>query len=189
MGKGITDMSRYVTVFGGASPTELDYNAALRLGKLLGQAGCSVLTGGYIGTMEAVSRGAAESGGHVIGVTCEEIEAWRKVRPNRWVQEERRFATLRERLYALIDGCQAAIALPGGPGTLAEIAVMWNHLLTDAITPRPLILVGPGWRETFRQLYKSFDPYIPPKQRVWVTFAEDVESAVEQLFERLPDQP
>ena len=74
-------MPRFVTVFGGASPTEPDYNAALRLGKLLGQAGCSVLTGGYIGTMEAVSRGAAESGGHVIGVTCEEIEAWRKVSP------------------------------------------------------------------------------------------------------------
>jgi uncharacterized protein (TIGR00725 family) len=182
-------MPRFVTVFGGANPTEPDYTAALRLGKLLGQAGCSVLTGGYIGTMEAVSRGTAESGGHVIGVTCQEIEAWRKVSANRWVQEERRFVTLRERLYALIDGCQAAIALPGGPGTLAEISVMWNHLLTDAITPRPLILVGPGWQAVFSQLYRSFDPYIPERQRQWVTFAEDVDAAVKQLFERLPDQP
>jgi hypothetical protein len=189
MGKGITHMPRYVTVFGGSSPTEPDYNDALRLGKLLASAGCSVLTGGYIGTMEAVSRGAAESGGHVIGVTCDEIEAWRKLRPNRWVQEERRFATLRERLYALIDGCQAAIALPGGPGTLAEIAVMWNHLLTDAIQPRPLILVGPGWQETFRQFYHSFDPYIPERQRLWLSFAPDVDAAVKQILERLPDQP
>lgn len=53
-------MPRFVTVFGGASPTEPDYNAALRLGRLLGQAGCSVLTGGYIGTMEAVSRRSRE---------------------------------------------------------------------------------------------------------------------------------
>jgi uncharacterized protein (TIGR00725 family) len=189
MGEGITSMPRFVTVFGGASPTEPDYQQALRLGKLLALAGCSVLTGGYIGTMEAVSRGAAENGGHVIGVTCEEIETWRKVRPNRWVQEERRFITLRERLYALIDGCQAAIALPGGPGTLAEIAVMWNHLLTDSISARPLILVGPGWQETFRQLYRSFDPYIPEKQRHWVSFATDVDSAVKLLLERWPDQP
>jgi uncharacterized protein (TIGR00725 family) len=181
-------MPRFVTVFGGANPTEPDYSAAQRLGKLLGKAGCSVLTGGYIGTMEAVSRGVAENGGVVIGVTCEEIEAWRKISPNRWVQEERRFVTLRERLYALIDGCQAAIALPGGPGTLAEIAVMWNHLLTDAIAPRPLILVGLGWQATFSQLYRSFDPYIPGRQRQWVTFAEDVDAAVEQLFERLPDR-
>ena len=182
-------MTRFVTGFGGASPTVPHYNDALRLGKLLGQAGCSVLTGGYIGTMEAVSRGAFENGGHVIGVTCEEIETWRKVRPNHWVQEERRFITLRERLYALIDGCQAAIALPGGPGTLAEIAVMWNHLLTGAITPRPLILVGPGWKETFSQFYRSFDSYIPESQRIWVSFAENVDSAVEQLLARLLDTP
>ena len=31
--------------------------------------------------MEAVSRGANEAGGHVIGVTCEDIEAWRQVKP------------------------------------------------------------------------------------------------------------
>ena len=179
-------MPRFVTVFGGANPTEPDYHQALRLGKLLAQAGCSVLTGGYIGTMEAVSRGAAESGGHVIGVTCAEIEAWRKVSANRWVMEERRFPTLRERLYALIDGCQAAIALPGGPGTLAEIALMWNNLLIGAIKPRPLILVGSGWQETFEQLFRSFDPYIPEKQRTWVSFAVDVEAAVRQLVERLP---
>jgi uncharacterized protein (TIGR00725 family) len=182
-------MPRFVTVFGGANPTEPDYNQALRLGKLLAQAGCSVLTGGYIGTMEAVSRGAAESGGHVIGVTCAEIEAWRPVRANRWVMEERRFATLRERLYALIDGCQAAIALPGGPGTLAEIALMWNHLLTGAIAPRPLILVGSSWQQTFQQFYHAFDPYIPERQRLWLAFAPDVDSAVEQILERLPDQP
>jgi uncharacterized protein (TIGR00725 family) len=180
-------MTRFVTVFGGANPTQPDYDEAVRLGMLLGQTGCSVLTGGYIGTMEAVSRGAAEGGGHVIGVTCEEIECWRKVRANRWVKEERRFVTLRERLYALIDGCQAAIALPGGPGTLAEIAVMWNHLLTEAISPRPLILVGPGWQATFNQLYHSFDPYIPDRQRAWVTFASDVDAAVKQLYEHLPD--
>jgi len=75
-----------VTVFGGSRPDEAGYQQALQLGRLLGQAGYAVLTGGYIGTMEAVSRGAAEAGGHVIGVTCEDIEQWRKVNPNRWVK-------------------------------------------------------------------------------------------------------
>ena len=113
--------SKRVTVFGGSTPRagEPAYEEALQLGRLLGQKGCVVLTGGYIGTMEAVSRGAAENSGHVIGVTCDEIETWRQVGPNKWVQEELRFATLRERLYALIENCDAAIALPGGIGTLA----------------------------------------------------------------------
>jgi uncharacterized protein (TIGR00730 family) len=167
-------MINNVTVFGGSRPDEQGYAQALRLGTLLGEAGYAVLTGGYIGTMEAVSRGAAEAGGHVIGVTCDEIEAWRVTHPNRWVMEERRYPALRQRITALIEGCDAAIALPGGPGTLTEISEMWNHLLIGAISPRPLILVGEGWRATFEQLYRSFDGYIPAEQRRWVTFAEDI---------------
>ena len=91
-----------VTVFGGSEPRpgEPAYEEAFRLGRMIGQKGYTVLTGGYVGTMEAVSRGAAEAGGHVIGVTCDEIEAWRPVRPNAWVQEERRFPSLRQRLNA-----------------------------------------------------------------------------------------
>ena len=170
-----------VTVFGGSNPDEQGYQQALQLGRLLGQAGYTVLTGGYIGTMEAVSRGAAEAGAHVIGVTCDQIEDWRKVRPNAWVKEEIRCRTLHQRLFALIENCDAALALPGGPGTLAEIAVMWNNLLIDAITPRPLALIGPGWQATIEQLYASLGSYIPATQRRWLSFAPDIHAAVLSL--------
>ena len=170
-----------VTVFGGSTPSEADYQQAERLGSLLAQAGHSVLTGGYIGTMEAVSKGAAKGGAQVIGVTCEQIEAWRPVRANRWVGEERRFSTLRERIFGLIEGCDSAIALPGGPGTLTEISLTWNLLLTEAISPRPLILVGSGWRDIFNHLFQEFDPYIPVSQRAWLVFAGNVDDAVARL--------
>ena len=172
-----------ITVFGGANPKPgtAAYEEALQLGRLLGERGYSVLTGGYIGTMEAVSRGAAESGGHVIGVTCEEIESWRGVSANAWVKEELRYATLKERLFALIEECDAALALPGGVGTLAEIALTWNLLLIDAIPPRPLILIGSCWQETVRHLYASFDDYIPEMQRQWIQFSQDIWQAVDLL--------
>jgi uncharacterized protein (TIGR00730 family) len=172
-----------ITVFGGSEPRpgEEPYADALRLGLLLAQAGHCVLTGGYIGTMEAVSRGAAEAGGHVIGVTCDQIEAWRPVRPNQWVREERRFATVRLRLFALIEDCDAAIALPGGVGTLAEVAEMWSHLQTGAISPRPLILVGPGWRSTMETFLRYFDRYVPERYRDLLIFAPTVEIAVQIL--------
>src|SRR3990172_5346318 len=120
-----------VSVFGGSQPKEGTpaYEEARSLGELLAQQGHTVLTGGYIGTMEAVSRGAAEAGGHVIGVTCEDIERWRPVRRNAWVMEEWRRKTLLERLRSLIDNCQAAFALPGGPGTLTEISLTWNLMV------------------------------------------------------------
>lgn len=172
-----------VTVFCSSQtrPGESAYAQAQRLGQLLAQAGHTVITGGYIGSMEAVSRGAAEAGGHVVGVTCEEIERWRPVKANPWVQEEWRCATLNERLSRLIDGCQAALALPGGPGTLTEIALTWNLLLTDSITPRPLILIGSGWQTLFEVFWQAMGEYVPQNQRRWLSFAQDVDSAVNNL--------
>jgi uncharacterized protein (TIGR00730 family) len=172
-----------VTVFGGSQPNpgEPAYEQAQRLGEILARRGHTVLTGGYIGTMEAVSRGAAEAGGRVIGVTCDEIETWRAVGPNRWVQEELRFARIRERLFGLIDHCDAAIVLPGGIGTLAELAETWSHLQTGAIAPRPLILVGPGWQAVLENFLQVFDAYVPPEHRRWLSFAPDIEKAVEMV--------
>jgi hypothetical protein len=169
-----------ISVFGGSQPKEGSpaYAEAYELGKLLAEAGHTVLTGGYIGTMEAVSRGASEAGGHVIGVTCAEIERWRPVKANGWVKEEWRRETLMERLQALVEGCDAAIALPGGPGTLAEISLSWNLRIIGAMTPRPLILVGYGWQTVLDQVYQSFGEYIPANQRELVQFAKDVNSAV-----------
>jgi uncharacterized protein (TIGR00730 family) len=172
-----------VTVFGGSAPRphEPAYQEALRLGSLLSAQGYTVLTGGYMGTMEAVSRGASEAGGHVIGVTCEEIERWRPIRANAWVQEEWLKPTLKERLFALIEECDAAIALPGGPGTLAEFSIMWNLLIIAALPPRPLILVGAGWRETVETLYYAQADYIPSHQQEFLSFATTVEEAMEIL--------
>jgi uncharacterized protein (TIGR00730 family) len=173
-----------VTVFGGSQPKEGDvsYAEAYQLGKLLAEAGHTILTGGYIGTMEAVSKGANENGGHVIGVTCADIEAWRGVRANAWVQEERRFATLQERLNELVLTCDAAIALPGGPGTLTEIALTWNLMIVASIPPKPLILTGAGWRSVMESFYNSFEVYVPKNQRDLLHFAPDIRSAMTLLF-------
>ena len=172
-----------VTVFGGSQPKEgsAAYAEAQQIGKLLAEQGHAVLTGGYVGTMEAVSRGASEAGGHVIGVTCLEIERWRGTGANAWVKEERKFETLRQRLDGLIDGCDAAIALPGGPGTLTEIALMWNLMIVDAIPRRPLILVGRGWQSMLDQAYSELDDYFAANQRALLQFAPDIQTAVKLL--------
>ncbi len=172
-----------VSVFGGSQPRAGDaaYNEAQELGTLLANRGHVVLTGGYIGTMEAVSRGAAEAGGHVIGVTCEDIEHWRTVGPNAWVKEEWRRKTLMDRLTGLIEGCDAAMALPGGPGTLTEISLMWNLMIINSLPRRPLILIGNGWQNVLDQVYKSLDIYVSQQQRDLVQFAPNVKSAVSML--------
>jgi uncharacterized protein (TIGR00725 family) len=169
-----------VTVFGGANPVPGDegYEEAYRLGKLLGEAGHILLNGGYIGTMEASSHGAKEAGGQVIGVTCEEIENWRKVSPNPWITQEVRCKTLIERLQYLTDACDAAIALPGGIGTLLEISLVWNRLAIQALKPKPLVLVGEGWHSVFEELIAQMGHHIVPRDRAWLIFCDTVEDAV-----------
>jgi uncharacterized protein (TIGR00730 family) len=172
-----------VSVFGGSQPKQGDpaYAEAMLLGRLLAQGGHTVLTGGYIGTMEAVSRGANEAGGHVIGVTCEEIERWRPVKANAWVTEERRRLRLMERLEELITACDAAIALPGGPGTLTEIAVTWNLMIVGVLRRRPLILVGGGWQSLFGRAFLEMGTYTPEAQRALLEFAPDVQTALKRV--------
>jgi uncharacterized protein (TIGR00725 family) len=172
-----------VSVFGGSLPKEGDapYAEALELGRLLAERGHTVLTGGYIGTMEAVSRGAHEAGGHVIGVTCADIERWRPRSANQWVKEEIKKETLIERLHCLIHESDAAFALSGGAGTLTEISVMWNLMIVESLHRRPLILIGRGWQSTFDQFFTEFSSYTTADQREILKFAGDVQTAVNIL--------
>lgn len=173
-------MTLRISVFGGslAIQGEPDYEEGMKLGKMLAQSGYTVLTGGYMGTMEAVSKGAAEAGGHVIGVTCDEIENWRPLGPNRWIQEEIRSSTLVERLNTLIRECDAAVALQGGIGTLTEISLMWTLMSINSISDRYLILVGKSWRETLTSIIRNHNKYIGAENKQLLAFADDVENAI-----------
>lgn len=143
-----------VTVFGSARVAEdsIEYAEARRLGRLLAQDGHFIVSGGYGGVMEAVSRGAHEVGGRVIGVT---VAPWaQRLAPNRYLSEERSAESLFERLEALVES-DALIALPGGAGTLGEVALAWNLRQMELMPAKPVILVGESWRrmvEAFREL-------------------------------------
>src|SRR5712691_13337119 len=117
-----------VTVFGGSrvEPDSAEYLAAQQLGRTLAERGFSVVTGGYNGIMEAVSRGAKEAGGHVIGVTVDVIARNFDRLPNSFLDQEVRTAALLERIDRLVELGSAYVVLPGGAGTLAELGIVWN---------------------------------------------------------------
>lgn len=171
-----------VTIFGGTKPRpgEPAYLEAERLGALLARAGHTVITGGYIGTMEAASKGAAEAGGHVVGITCDEIEAWRGGKANPWVLEEQKVGTLQERMILLMERADAVLALPGGIGTLAEISLLWNRMIIEASPRKPLVLIGPGWQAVVDQL-AAMDGYFPPAHIDMLRLAAGVEEAAAAL--------
>ena len=172
-----------ISVFGGAHPEAGSpaYLEAYEMGKLLGEAGLAVMTGGYIGTMEAASKGANETGAKVIGVTCDDIESFRPVKPNAWITEEWRVASFKERLDRLVEDCDAAIALGGGVGTMVEISLTWNHLILQTIDPKPLILVGEGWHHLMETFFSTFNDYVNIPSREYVSFAPNPKAAIEVL--------
>jgi len=114
-------------------------------------------------------------------VTCNDIEQWRGIGANQWVKEEWHKETLIERLEALITECDAALALPGGPGTLTEISLTWNLMIIGSLRRRPLILIGSGWQNVLDQVYQSFGEYVSMAQRELVQFAPDIKTAVRLL--------
>lgn len=145
-----------VAVFG-SSRRDADspfWAEAYELGQALATAGYTVLSGGYGGSMGAVSRGAAEAGGKVIGVTCAIFDPWPC---NEWLTQEIKAPTMLARLATMIERSDAFVALRGGIGTLSEITLVWSLLQTRELKGKPLVLLGSDWRAVVVALRQHTD--------------------------------
>src|SRR2546426_11451645 len=129
-----------VTILGGSKCRESDpeYAQARRAGELLAEAGYTICTGGYLGVMEAASRGAHERGGRVLGIVMNQFKA----EPNRYLTDKGATPHFYERLQRLISRFVGFIAIRGGMGTVTELSLVWNKIQTGVIGPRPLVLLG-----------------------------------------------
>jgi len=145
---------RIVTIFGGSKCRESDpeYGQARRAGELLAAAGYTICTGGYLGVMEAASRGAHERGGRVLGIVMNQFSA----EPNRFLTDKVATPHFYERLQQLIIRSIGFIAIRGGMGTVTELSLVWNKIQTRVIEPRPLVLLGDCWPP----LVKSWQQYL-----------------------------
>ncbi len=143
MSNDMQERERIVTIFGGSKCGEDDpaYAEARRVGQLLAEAGYTICTGGYLGVMEAASRGAHEKGGRVLGIIMNQFKA----EPNRFLTDKVATPHFYERLQQLITRSVGFIAIRGGMGTVTELSLVWNKIQTGVIGPRPLILLGDCW--------------------------------------------
>jgi len=145
-----------IAIFGSSQVRHGDplYAQGIEMGDLLGRSGFDVMTGGYKGVMEAVSRGARAAGAHVIGITMAIFED----RVNRFVMDEIHTANFYERFGWLVERADGYIAMGGGTGTLAEVTFTWQELQLGMIPRRPLVLVGPEWSALYESWVKNLVP-------------------------------
>lgn len=179
----VRDSRGIISVFGSSRPQpgSAAYEQARTVGTLLAEAGFAVATGGYTGTMAAVSDGAASAGGHVIGVGCTQIERFRPGGLNQWVVEAIHYETLRERLYHLVVENDGMITLPGGVGTLSEMALAWSLLQVGEVNRRPLVLLGDIWRDAMEAFIHT--DFVSEDHAQLLRYAKTPEEAVSCLSE------
>ena len=126
-----------------ASSTQVDscyVEAASRLGTLLGERGLCVVNGaGRMGLMAAVSDAALAAGGTVTGVIPRFMvtNGWHHTGLTRLCVTD----DMHERKSLMASLADAAIALPGGCGTLEELleVITWKQL---GLYLKPIVLLN-----------------------------------------------
>jgi len=154
------------------------YVLAEQVGRALAQAGFAIANGGYYGSMHGAAKGAAGVGGTVIGVTC---SAFKSSVANEYVTRTIVACSLEERLRTLVELGRGYVVLPGGTGTLLELAMVWelkNKGFLDRA--KPVVLMGDFWRPLVN-LVAQDDPACTKH----VAFADSAEQAADLLGKAL----
>ena len=111
-------MKTYVAVVGTSVADETLYDTAREVGRLLGESGAVLLTGGFGGVMEASCRGAKESDGITVAILPSED----KRDANEYVDITIPTGMGEMRNALIVRAADALIAVGGGFGTLSEVA-------------------------------------------------------------------
>src|SRR5262249_14593132 len=125
--------ARQISVFGAGVPTPRERELASEVGRLLAEAGATLVTGGLGGVMEAASRGAREAGGTVVAIVPGEDRSAAYAYVSVVVPTTLGHA----RSLGVAASGDAGIAIGHGWGTLSEIG------LARKLGRPVVVLVGP----------------------------------------------
>jgi uncharacterized protein (TIGR00730 family) len=130
-----------VSVFGSArvNPGDALYEDARRLGRLLAEAGVTVITGGGPGLMEATNRGAYEVEGESVGAN---IELPFEQGLNDYVNVGLEFRYFFVRKVMFVKYANGFVFFPGGFGTLDELFEVLTLIQTGRLPQVPVVLFG-----------------------------------------------
>ena len=139
--RALSGIGPAVAVWGSARTVPADpwYSVAQETGRLLGEAGYAVITGGGPGIMEAANRGAVDAGVASVGLN---IELPFEQDMNPWVTCPVRFHYFFTRKLMFVRYSSAWVIFPGGYGTLDELFEVLTLIQTGKVRTFPVVLVG-----------------------------------------------
>jgi uncharacterized protein (TIGR00730 family) len=175
---------RRICVFCGSSSGNDPAYAALAhsVGEGLARRGIGVVYGGgRVGLMGVVADSALDAGGEVIGVIPQDMVD--RELAHSGATEMRIVGTLHERKAVMAELSDAFIALPGGLGTLEELAevVSWAQLGLHA-KPIGLLGVGAYWADLLRWFDGAVAAgFVAPANRRLILEASNLDELLAQV--------
>jgi len=176
--------SRSICVYCGARPgSGHDF---LAVGRAVGQAIASrrwnlIYGGGGGGVMGAVADGVLEAGGHVIGVIPQAMMPLEVAHTS--LPDLRIVATMHERKALMAELADGFLALPGGLGTLEELAeaLTWSQL--GYLTKPVVILNAHGFYDPLLVWldHATEHGFISVAQRAAIRVERDVAAALDVI--------
>ena len=139
-----------VTIFGSARipPDHWVYGAVRDLAAELARMGCTVITGGGPGLMQAANEGAASAGATATaGSMGIRVDLPFEQEINPFVGEAFEHGTFFTRLHHFVLVSDAFVVVPGGIGSVLELAMVWQLLQVRRLHGTPLILIGTMWAD------------------------------------------
>jgi uncharacterized protein (TIGR00730 family) len=115
------------------------YKLATQIARKLSDAGFAVISGGGPGIMEAANKGAHAGKAPSVGLN---IELPHEQSGNQWQDISLRFRHFFTRKVTFVKNSDAVIVMPGGFGTLDELAEVLTLIQTKKSRHVPIILVG-----------------------------------------------
>ncbi|EFL23447.1 putative Lysine decarboxylase [Streptomyces himastatinicus ATCC 53653] len=140
----LAELGKAVSVFGSARTPEgsPEYEAGVKIGRALAEAGFGVITGGGPGAMEAANRGASEAGGVSVGLGIE-LPYEQGLNPYVDIGVNFRYFFVRKTMF--VKYAQGFVVLPGGLGTLDECFEALTLVQTKKVTRFPIVLFGSSY--------------------------------------------
>ncbi|WP_236240105.1 TIGR00730 family Rossman fold protein [Streptomyces sp. CC228A] len=137
----LAELPSAISVFGSArtQPDTPEYEAGVKLGRALVEAGFAVITGGGPGAMEAANRGAREAKGVSVGLGIE-LPFEQGLNPHVDIGINFRYFFVRKTMF--VKYAQGFVVLPGGLGTLDELFEALTLVQTRKVTRFPIVLFG-----------------------------------------------
>lgn len=174
-----------VTVFGSARfpPDHPHYLLAVEIARLLSDGGFAVVSGGGPGIMEAANKGAKEGGAPSVGLN---ITLPHEQHDNPYQDISLHFQHFFARKVMFVKHASAYVVMPGGFGTLDEMAEILTLVQTGKSRRIPIILVGTafwsGLLDWFRQTMLA-EGTISAEDLNLVTLCDEPQTVVDTIFD------